>query len=189
MRWTLLQRVQRSMASTSAAAASTTPARSSPPRRRGPSPTPERRQPSSSPPRSLVAHLKPSDAYLAQSAEPFTRLDADAARKRPKLLVTDLNNCLCARTGRARLAALKATPRPYASTLFRYARKTGWDIVVFSSARSHNVEGMCQALGLVKPEAEPDEGEPVLLAMWARDRLGLSETSIKASLIWPGQGP
>ena len=174
MRLTLFRCAHRRMTGSPPAAAATPARASSPTRRRSPSRTPERRQPSGSPPSSL-AHLKPSEAYLARSAEPFTRLDADAARTRPKLLVTDLNNCLCARTGRARSAALKATPRPFASTLFRYARKTGWDIVVFSSARPHNVEGMCRALGLVKPEGEEDQGDGVLLAMWARDRLGLSE--------------
>lgn len=164
------------MASPPAAAQPTsTPVRTAAPRRRSPSRTPEPSKPSNSPPRSLD-HLRPSEAYLAQSARALDPdLAPDAGRQRPKLLVTDLNNCLCARTGRARSAALRATPRPFASTLFRYARKTDWEIVVFSSARPHNVEGMCRALGLLEAEGQDDGAEPVLLAMWARDRLGLSE--------------
>lgn len=75
---------------------------------------------------------QPSPEYIKQAARPPSLLPAGP--KRPKLLVTDLNNCLLARRSRARRDGHTPQPRPYLSTFLSYLAKSDWSLMVWSSS-------------------------------------------------------
>lgn len=132
---------------------------------------------------------RPSPSYLKFSSEPSKALP-DPTRK---LLILDLNGTLLLRSPRppkksARTqhqqqlphvhpAPRRVMPRPYLAALraYLFAPQTrAWlDVMVWSSAQPHNVDDMVShALG--------DDRE-WLVAIWARDTLGLAEDHYRAS--------
>ncbi|KAI0776966.1 hypothetical protein BD413DRAFT_233635 [Trametes elegans] len=131
----------------------------------------------------------PSPTYLALSEQPPSRADDQAVSK--KLLVLDLNGTLLHRAphtvGRPKnrhqqpnlrdeqggwLPRLRPVhPRPYMgafrSYLFAPQTRAWLDVMVWSSAQPHSVGDMVdKCFG---------EYKDLLLAIWARDTLGLSE--------------
>lgn len=153
---------------------STPPSRPDTKRVRTPTPPPP------PPPRS------PSPSYLAQADEPSSQLE-DPTDVR-KLLILDLNGSLLIRAahkrargydpyaGNSQRALRSVHPRPYMAVFRAYllhpeTRK--WlDVMVWSSAQPHSVADMVgNCFG-----AERDK----LVAVWARDTLGLSKADYRA---------
>lgn len=126
---------------------------------------------------------RPSPSYRALASEPSKTL-AEPTRK---LLILDLNGTLLLRSPRpakagrsqyqSHAALRRVMPRPYLTALraYLFAPQTrAWlDVMVWSSAQPHSVEDMVsRALG--------DDRE-WLVAIWARDTLGLPENLYCAS--------
>ncbi|KAI0052785.1 hypothetical protein FA95DRAFT_1601484 [Auriscalpium vulgare] len=119
----------------------------------------------------------PTPSYLALSETPSARLTVPSR----KLLILDLNGALLLRSARPPRPARNAPPappqprkvhrRPYLTTLRAYlfsdATRQWLDVMVWSSAQPHNVGDMVE---------HSFEGDRVnLLAVWARDTLGLAQ--------------
>ncbi|KAG5650143.1 hypothetical protein H0H81_000547 [Sphagnurus paluster] len=158
-----------------------------------PAPPPPRRA-SPPPPPGAPAASGPSPGYLAACAAPSTPLPTPSASR--KLLILDLNGTLVYRTPHTRRAFRPRRPRrpssptddPYADPtahrtlrtvharaymlsfrayLFHEHTRSWLDTMVWSSAQPHSVADMVErAFG-------PFRGD--LLAVWARDTLGLPE--------------
>lgn len=140
------------------------------------------------PPRSRsptpLKKTEPSAEYLSISQEPSTQL-TDCKTQR-KLLILDLNGTLVLRSPHTRRNAyqlqgasrpLRAVfRRPYLLTFVDYLfdpRTREWlDTMVWSSAQPHSVDDM------VKHCFEGRKEE--LVAIWARDTLGLSQAAYSA---------
>ncbi|KAI9451518.1 hypothetical protein BJY52DRAFT_1351994 [Lactarius psammicola] len=125
----------------------------------------------------------PSESYIAFSRTPSTTLSSPTR----KLLVLDLNGTLLLRSPRPPRSARgqyhmgpaprRVMPRPYLPALRAYffaPRTRAWlDVMVWSSAQPHSVDDMLlHTFG--KDRAE-------LVAVWARDTLGLAEDHYLAS--------
>jgi hypothetical protein len=128
---------------------------------------------------------RPSPSYLALASEPSKTLPEPTR----KLLILDLNGTLLLRSPRpakssrsqyqSHAAPRRVMPRPYLSALraYLFAPQTrAWlDVMVWSSAQPHSVEDMVScALG--------DDRE-WLVAIWARDTLGLAKDHYCASFL------
>jgi NLI interacting factor-like phosphatase len=147
-----------------------------PPRPRTPPP-----RPSPSPPSTT-----PSPSYLDFASKPSKTI----VKTSRKLLILDLNGTLLLRSPRppkshrgrqphSHPAPRRIMRRPYLTALRAYLfapRTRAWlDVMVWSSAQPHSVEDMVlHALG--------DDRE-CLVAIWARDTLGLAEEHYRASLL------
>lgn len=137
------------------------------------------------------AAARPSPSYLALASEPSKTLPEPTR----KLLILDLNGTLLLRSPRpakssrsqqfqfqyqSHAAPRRVMPRPYLTALraYLFAPQTrAWlDVMVWSSAQPHSVEDMVsRALG--------DDRE-WLVAIWARDTLGLTEDHYCASCLF-----
>jgi hypothetical protein len=155
----------------------------SPPHPGPPPPTSE--QATSTPPRAPtpLPDPEPSEAYLAASLVASTPLSSPSALR--KLLILDLNGSLLIRAphrptsqrrpGDARVRPVH--PRPYMpafrSFLFHAETRAWLDVMVWSSAQPHSVGSMVDmCFGAAKD---------ALVAVWARDTLGLNEVQYSAS--------
>lgn len=128
----------------------------------------------------------PSPSYVAQAGEPSALLaDPTALRK---LLILDLNGSLLIRAAHKRAQGINpynsaavhplraVHPRPYMGTFRSFAfhpdTKAWLDLMVWSSAQPHSVADMVKnCFGNEKNK---------LVAVWARDTLGLSEADYSA---------
>lgn len=154
----------------------------------GPSSSSQPLGPSSSPVRPMTPPRSPSPAYLSTTVETPTELASPALAR--KLLVLDLNGTLCLRAAHKRPKGVKQPPtqspaessqgsdrlrvvhpRPYMRTfcayLFAESTRAWLDVMVWSSARPHSVDNMVEACFGGRRRA-------ALVAVWARDTLGLS---------------
>jgi hypothetical protein len=138
-----------------------------------------------SPPQAAQPAL-PSPSYLDFSSEPSKTLREPTR----KLLILDLNGTLLLRSPRPpkssrgnyqqpHPAARRVLPRPYLAAfrayLFAPQTRAWLDVMVWSSAQPHSVEDMVShALG---------EDRKWLVAIWARDTLGLAEDQYRASFL------
>jgi NLI interacting factor-like phosphatase len=129
---------------------------------------------------------RPSPSYRDFASEPSKALPEPTR----KLLILDLNGTLLLRSPRApkanrgqhtrsHPAPRRVIPRPYLAALraYLFAPETrAWlDVMVWSSAQPHSVEDMVShALG--------DDRE-WLVAIWARDTLGLAGDHYRASFL------
>jgi hypothetical protein len=160
--------------------------------RSSPSPPP----PAPAPPAAATA--RPSPSYIDFSSKPSKALPEPTR----KLLILDLNGTLLLRSPRpprkanrtpyqyqqpgshaypqaAAPLARRVMPRPYLAALraYLFAPQTrAWlDVMVWSSAQPHSVDDMVlHALG---------EDREWLVAIWARDTLGLEGNHYRASLL------
>lgn len=148
-----------------------------PPPRSSPSPPPPAPPPTQQSPR-------PSPSYLDFSSSPSKTLREPTR----KLLILDLNGTLLLRSPRPpkssrgqyhqpHPAARRVMPRPYLAAfrayLFAPQTRAWLDVMVWSSAQPHSVEDMVShALG---------DDRKWLVAIWARDTLGLAEDHYRAS--------
>jgi len=128
----------------------------------------------------------PTPSYLSLAQIPSTHLGDPATS--PKLLILDLNGTLVHRSPHGVRAKMNGPisrdlagkplprlrpvhPRPYMSAfrsyLFAPETKRWLDVMVWSSAQPHSVADMVDRCFLEKKEE--------LIAVWARDTLGLSE--------------
>ncbi|KZT34660.1 hypothetical protein SISSUDRAFT_1052458 [Sistotremastrum suecicum HHB10207 ss-3] len=163
------------------------------PRRRPTSPTHFRKERSPTP---LPEAVEPSPIYLALSEKASSTHPHPPSRK---LLILDLNGTLVYRSGNRGTVypggVRPSHPRPYMSSfrdyLFHPKTKEWLDSMVWSSAQPHSVADMvrsCFGAEEVTPTiARKDEVAPVdrskdgvlkkrnLVAIWARDTLGLSQ--------------
>lgn len=138
--------------------------------------------PSSSPP---PRENKPSESYLAFSLIPSTTLPSPTR----KLLVLDLNGTLLLRNPRPPRSARghyhphpaprRVMPRPYLPALRSYffapPTRAWLDVMVWSSAQPHSVDDM------ILHTFGNDRAE--LIAVWARDTLGLAKDHYRAFLL------
>ncbi|KAJ0168848.1 Uncharacterized protein CTA2_9832 [Colletotrichum tanaceti] len=117
---------------------------------------------------------EPSPEYLHQASLPSTLLPTP----RPILIVMDLNGTLLHRPNRRQ--ATSFVERPHARRFLQYCLDT-FHVVVWSSARPSNVQSMCDQLLLLGPLGHPDRGSyrRRVLAIWGRDRFGLTEADYK----------
>ena len=121
----------------------------------------------------------PSPEYLALAADPPSTLSDPSSSR--KLLVLDLNGTLVFRSPHVSrpkyrpqdrgVPRLRATfPRPYMRAFREYVfapeTKAWLDVMVWSSAQPHSVADMVDKCF--------DEHKRELVAVWARDTLGLS---------------
>ena len=127
----------------------------------------------------------PSESYLAFSSIPSTTLSSPTR----KLLVLDLNGTLLLRSPRPPRSARgqphlgpaprRVMPRPYLSSLRAYffapPTRAWLDVMVWSSAQPHSVNDM------ILHTFGNDRAK--LIAVWARDTLGLAEDHYCASLL------
>jgi len=102
----------------------------------------------------------PSSTYLLRASFMPQR----SARLRPILVVIDLNGTLLYRPSRKR--PTQFTERPHARRFLAYCVET-FHVVIWSSAKSHNVRNMCDQL------LTPAQQERII-AIWGRDRFNLS---------------
>lgn len=109
----------------------------------------------------------PSEAYLAASLLPPTPLPASTPAN-SILVILDLNGALLHRSkgSRAYAASKRPTPRPYLPQFLSYLF-ANFSVMVWSSAQPGNVASMVQAAFTPEQQAQ-------LVAIWGRDRLGLS---------------
>ncbi|KAF7968176.1 hypothetical protein HWV62_31684 [Athelia sp. TMB] len=157
------------------------------------------RSPTPPPPPPLV----PDPEYISISLQPSTSSSTPPSSAARKLLILDLNGTLLIRPGRVAqprprygttvidpsLRFRPVHPRPYLSTfrtyLFDERTRTWLDTMVWSSAQPHSVDDMVghcfdsgTAIANDGDETEPSppkRGRDNLVAVWARDTLGLSE--------------
>lgn len=120
---------------------------------------------------------QPSSSYINEAEDPSTTLNDPSDLR--KLLVLDLNGSLLiraahtgSRSSEGSQPRLRAThPRPYLNAFRNYIlsdETREWlDVMVWSSAQPHSVEGMVDACF--------GEEKSKLVAVWARDTLGLSK--------------
>jgi hypothetical protein len=164
---------------------SSLPSSSSPPHGHSQSTAPRARP--TTPPPSPPPPTRPSPSYLEFSSTP----SITSSEPTRKLLVLDLNGTLLLRSPRPpkssrgkyqpHPAPRRVMRRPYLTALraYLFAPQTrAWlDVMVWSSAQPHSVEDMVlHALG--------DDRER-LIALWARDTLGLPEDHYRASFPSP----
>jgi hypothetical protein len=148
--------------------------------------SPPREQHARTPPRhrtpTPIPDTEPSEAYLAAAITPSTPLSSPSDLR--KLLILDLNGSLLIRAGH-RAASNRAGeprlrpvhPRPYMSSfrnyLFHEGTRNWLDVMVWSSAQPHSVDSMVdECFGGTKN---------ALVAVWARDTLGLSAAQYSTS--------
>ena len=105
---------------------------------------------------------EPTAAYLARAA----LAPRAAASPRPLLIVLDLNGTLLFRPRRKQPQHFVA--RPHALPFLRYCLRT-FHVVIWSSARPDNVAAM-----VANPDLLSSDERARLVAVWARDRFGLS---------------
>ncbi|OLN84490.1 putative FCP1 homology domain-containing protein [Colletotrichum chlorophyti] len=120
---------------------------------------------------------EPTEEYMLRASLPPTLLPAP----RPILVVLDLNGTLLHRPNRR--AATTFIERPHAKRFVQYCLDT-FHVVVWSSARPANVQSMCDQLLLGSPISGPNAADRALyrrrvLAIWGRDRFGLSSADYK----------
>jgi hypothetical protein len=139
---------------------------------------------SSPPPPPAPVENTPSESYLAFSSIPSTTLSSPTR----KLVVLDLNGTLLLRSPRPPRTARgqphlgpaprRVMPRPYFPALRSYffaPRTRAWlDVMVWSSAQPHSVDDM------IRHTFGNDRER--LIAVWARDTLGLPEGHYRAYL-------
>ena len=101
---------------------------------------------------------EPTEPYLAKANAPVSRLSSPQRL----LLVLDLNGTLLFRTTRS----TQYIPRPGLKAFLDYCFAKH-SVLVWSSARPHNVSGVCKKV--FKPAQQK-----LLLAQWGRDTLGLT---------------
>ncbi|KAK1971336.1 phosphoprotein phosphatase [Colletotrichum sublineola] len=122
----------------------------------------------------------PTPEYLHRASLPPTVLPAP----RPILVVMDLNGTLLHRPNRRQ--ATSFVERPHARRFLQYCLDT-FHVVIWSSARPGNVQSMCDQLLLAPPGGgaggggQGDRGayRRRVLAVWGRDRFGLSDADYK----------
>lgn len=112
---------------------------------------------------------EPSPEYLLRSSF----LPRALPSPRTILVVIDLNGTLLYRPSRSRPS--KFVERPFARDFLAYCVDT-FAVVIWSSARSENVGRMCRQL--LSPERHQR-----LLAVWGRDRFGLSRADFAARVM------
>ena len=120
----------------------------------------------------------PSPEYLAISAETPCAVDPETQRK---LLILDLNGTLLWRKDK-RVPYPRAYMPAFRAYLFSDETRKWLDVMVWSSAQPHNVNMMVRRCffdprcGYVRQKAKTgfDEWDDLLIAVWARDTLGLS---------------
>ncbi|KAG6850375.1 hypothetical protein H0H93_014329, partial [Arthromyces matolae] len=123
--------------------------------------------------------LAPSSSYLSIASFPSKRLPSPSLSR--KLLILDLNGTLVYRSPHVRRSTRydpaqrplrTAHPRPYMpsfrSYLFHQSTRAWLDTMVWSSAQPHSVNDMVQK--------SFNSHQSQLVAIWARDTLGLEET-------------
>ncbi|GJC93801.1 phosphoprotein phosphatase [Colletotrichum higginsianum IMI 349063] len=118
----------------------------------------------------------PTPEYLHRASLPSTLLPTP----RPILVVMDLNGTLLHRPNRRQ--ATSFVERPHARRFLQYCLDT-FHVVVWSSARPGNVQSMCDQLLLGPPgggaggggHADRGSYRRRVLAVWGRDRFGLTE--------------
>ncbi|PLW30855.1 hypothetical protein PCANC_24659 [Puccinia coronata f. sp. avenae] len=126
---------------------------------------------------SISAEPSIASAKLSQTPQPTPATETKPAVEKeapikpspPPLLILDLNGCLLYREyqpGHPRIIH----PRPHLKELFQYAlsppvdqgkhdstnHKQNWEIMIWSSAQSKNVEMMCQAIDVTKRVTLPN---------------------------------
>ncbi|OCL01707.1 HAD-like protein [Glonium stellatum] len=153
--WTL---IKRSAVINESAQRGRSPAPKASPKSRN-SPAPPGRKRHSSPKMHLPAPA-PTKEYLEQAAKAPERLD----RPQRPLLVLDLNGTLVYRPGRS---TTEAIPRPFLQPFLKYIFEN-FSVMVWSSAKPHNVKRMVQSVLTPKRLS-------LLIAEWGRDRFGLTE--------------
>ena len=148
--------------------------------------SPPRSSPSPPPAPSEPPPTRPSPSYLDFASKPSKTLREPTR----KLLILDLNGTLLLRSPRPpkssrgqyhqpHPAPRRVLPRPYLATfrayLFALQTRAWLDVMVWSSAQPHSVEDMVShAIG--------DDRE-YLVAIWARDTLGLADDHYRASFL------
>ncbi|WYZ38962.1 hypothetical protein EsH8_III_000876 [Colletotrichum jinshuiense] len=118
----------------------------------------------------------PTAEYLHRSSLPPTLLPSP----QPILVVMDLNGTLLHRPNRRN--ATSFVERPHAKRFLQYCLDT-FHVVIWSSARPSNVQSMCDQL-LLGPPARGGHADRAsyrrrVLAVWGRDRFGLSQADYK----------
>ncbi|KAK1989448.1 phosphoprotein phosphatase [Colletotrichum cereale] len=122
----------------------------------------------------------PTPEYMHRASLPPTVLPVP----RPILVVMDLNGTLLHRPNRRQ--ATSFVERPHARRFLQYCLDT-FHVVVWSSARPGNVQSMCDQLLLGPPgggaggggQADRGAYRRRVLAVWGRDRFGLSDADYK----------
>ncbi|GAA5930373.1 uncharacterized protein JCM15063_004788 [Sporobolomyces koalae] len=152
----------------------------------------------------------PSQAYLDASSTPAVGSES-AAKRKPPILILDLNHTLLCRSERNRAGSKVPLVRPYLATFLEYICSTvpsnvasdpprsRFLPVVFSSARHQNVLSLLVALNLVPSHRLPppyprgtapsdqtydcraSEGD-VLQLVWTRENMGLSERDFRGDV-------
>ncbi|KXH24880.1 phosphoprotein phosphatase [Colletotrichum salicis] len=120
----------------------------------------------------------PTPQYLQQAS----LLPTLVPTPRPILVVMDLNGTLLFRPNRRNAASF--VERPHAKRFLQYCLDT-FHVVVWSSAQPKNVQSMCDQLllkgGLGAANTQEDRASyrRRVLAVWGRDKFGLSESDFK----------
>ncbi|KAI3557590.1 phosphoprotein phosphatase [Colletotrichum abscissum] len=120
----------------------------------------------------------PTPQYLQQASIPPTLVPTP----RPILVVMDLNGTLLFRPNRRNAASF--VERPHAKRFLQYCLDT-FHVVVWSSAQPKNVQSMCDqlllkgGLGAADTHEERASYRRRVLAVWGRDKFGLSEADFK----------
>ena len=107
----------------------------------------------------LLPHPKPTAAYLEQANLPPRRLSSP----QKLLVVLDLNGTLLLRSNRGS----KYTPRPHVQEFLAYCLGHH-SLIIWSSARPHNVEAMVAQLFTPEQHAK-------LVKIWSREHLRLGK--------------
>lgn len=115
---------------------------------------------------------EPLASYLSISEEETRRLDAPSGKR---LIVLDLNGTLVLRSPHGRGGKRAIYGRPYLPSFreFLFHEQAHLDVMVWSSAQPHSVEPMTQRCF--------GEDKDLLVAIWARDTLGLSSKDYRES--------
>lgn len=121
--------------------------------------SPQLTPPGENPRQYLLPRPEPSSSYLEQAKLPSRRL----SEPKKLLIVLDLNGTLLLRSGRGS----KYTPRPRVEEFLTYCLEHH-ALIVWSSARPHNVKAMVAQL--FNPEQHAK-----LVKVWSRDHLRLGK--------------
>ncbi|OHE93182.1 phosphoprotein phosphatase [Colletotrichum orchidophilum] len=121
---------------------------------------------------------EPTPQYLQRASLPPTLLSTP----RPILIVMDLNGTLLYRPNRRN--ATTFVERPHAKRFLQYCLDT-FHVVVWSSAQPKNVQSMCDQLllkggpGAANAQEDSASYRRRVLAVWGRDKFGLSDADFK----------
>lgn len=113
--------------------------------------------PGENPRQYLLPHPKPTKSYLERANRPSQRLP----EPKKLLIVLDLNGTLLVRSNRGS----SYTPRPFVNEFLAYCLEHH-RLIVWSSARPHNVEAMVAQLFTKEQQAK-------LVKIWSREQLRL----------------